>query len=63
MQPDLLHTVAAILAPKAWDGEERPSERLRTQIKHRQTASKKRARTVIAAVAAHLTSAGEAGDA
>ncbi|WP_375194690.1 hypothetical protein [Sphingobium sp.] len=51
---DLVHVVAAILDPNAWDGQERPNERLRTQIKHRQTSSTKRARAVLAAVAAHI---------
>ena len=51
---DLAHVVAAILDPNAWDGEERPSERLRTQIRHRQTSSLNRARKVLDALAAHI---------
>lgn len=63
MQNDLAHVVAAILDPKAWDGKERPNERLRTQIRHRQTSSLKRARSVLVAIAAQIAVAGEALDA
>jgi len=63
MPSDLTQAIAAILDPNAWDGMERPNERLRTQIKHRQTSSMKRARAVLAAVAAHIAGAEEAIDA
>ena len=63
MQNDLAHMIAAILDPKAWNGAERSSERLRTQIRHRQTSSLKRARAVLCAVASHLAGDGEARDA
>ncbi|AYO76464.1 hypothetical protein [Sphingobium yanoikuyae] len=63
MQNDLAYQVAAILDPKAWDGQERPSERLRVQIRHRQTSSLKRARAVLAVVASHLTIGEETRDA
>lgn len=52
--PDLLHTIASILDPKAWDGEDRPNIRLRTQVRHRQTSSMNRARKIIRAVASHF---------
>lgn len=61
MQNDLAHMIASILDPKAWDGAERPSERLRTQIRHRQTSSLKRARAVLTALAERIAAGGDNG--
>lgn len=47
MSHNLAEKIAAIIDPKAWDGIARQSERLRTQIRHRQTSSLKRARSIL----------------